>query len=449
MIWLLLIWVALLAALIVGAIGKYAQGGALTLSYFLGLSLIHLPGALTYIDPLSSVPGRDASIVGFKMTLLGMAAFVASAMLVRFYSPRPPPTNPEAVMVHSKAFAGLGGRAFVLGITSYFVLMPLARFIPSATSLVVGLATLLIIGLWLRLYSAHLAHDSARMATTLGVLPLLPIATLAGGGFLGFGVYWVLSVVSFLFVVARRRIWFFLLAPLVVVFGLSLFATYMGERTGIRDVVWRQQATLEERLDRIGNMVTEFRIIDLNDPRHLKALNDRLNQNYFVGAGVQRHATGSVDFTYGGTVSPLALIPRVIWPDKPVVGGSGDLVSRFTGIPTAYGTSFGVGAVLEFYMNFGVPGVLIGFAGLAALLMWLDNQIALALATGDVRKLLYSAMPGLILLQPGGSFLEIMVGFVAAAIAARLIIALPVLGIIPARSRGDAGALASSAPDAA
>ena len=73
------------------------------------------------------------------------------------------------------------------------------------------------------------------------------------------------------------------------------------------------------------------------------------------------------------------------------------------------GTSVGAGQVLEFYVNFGLPGVLAGFAGLGFLLMRLDLGIMRAFAAGDLPGLLLRAMPGLSLLQPGGNLLEILV----------------------------------------
>ena len=78
--------------------------------------------------------------------------------------------------------------------------------------------------------------------------------------------------------------------------------------------------------------------------------------------------------------------------------------------------------MMEFYINFGVPGVLIGFAALGFALMRLDYRIMLALAAADSRGLLLRAMPGLALLQPGGNLLEILVAFVGAHAAARIII---------------------------
>jgi hypothetical protein len=52
----------------------------------------------------------------------------------------------------------------------------------------------------------------------------------------------------------------------------------------------------------------------------------------------------------------------------------------------------------------------------------LDFGIMRALAARDGRGLLLRAMPGLTLLQPGGSLLEMLVAFVAALVAARMIL---------------------------
>jgi hypothetical protein len=69
-----------------------------------------------------------------------------------------------------------------------------------------------------------------------------------------------------------------------------------------------------------------------------------------------------------------------------------------------------------------MPGVLIGFFGLGALLMWLDRNIMRALITGDQRRLLLNAMPGLVLLKPEGNLIEIVVALAASMIVARLVL---------------------------
>jgi hypothetical protein len=160
----------------------------------------------------------------------------------------------------------------------------------------------------------------------------------------------------------------------------------------------------------------------LSNENHRTALDQRLNQNYLVGTGVMSHREGLVELWYGATVPLWALIPRAIWPDKPAVGGSGDLVAQFTGITFAEGTSVGAGQVLEFYMNFGMAGVLAGFVVFGFILMRLDQGVMRALAMGDLAGMVRRVLPGLALLAPLGSLLEILVAVVSASITAQLLV---------------------------
>jgi hypothetical protein len=436
---LVIIWVGLLVALVVFAVGRPGRGGALTLAYFLSLSLIHVPGVLTFLGSDPGLAGWDETQLGFETTVLGMAGFVAAAVLARWMDRPSRATIGAPERQPPQNFERLGRRVLALGVVSYFVLLPLSGKVPSLTSVVSALATLLILGLWLVLYGTAFRADWHHMLGTLVLLPLLPLATLVTSGFLGYGVCWVLSIIAFLFVISRRRIWFYLAAPMATVLSLSLFVTYMGERWGIREVVWEEQSSILDRLERVSTIVTQFQLLDLASPRHVAAIDERLNQNFLVGAAVNYHEDGFAPFAYGATVPLWALIPRAAWPDKPGVGGSGDVVSEFTGIRFAEGTSVGVGQVAEFYINFGIPGVLVGFFGLGYLLMRLDVGIMRALAGDDIRGLLLRAMPALTLLQPGGSALEIIVAFAAAYVAAYAVISLRVLDLPwPARSRRQA-----------
>lgn len=422
MLELLLGWVALLVALVAFTMGRPGEGGALTLAYFLGLSLIHVPGVLPLVISRLGLVDAEATRLGFEMTVIGMAAFVAGAILARRVGQRWQIVVRQPTPIQAGALGRMGWRALAIGIFTYFIFVPISVSLPSLTSVASALETILILGLWLVLYGSAIVANQRRIVATLLLLPLLPLATLVSEGFLGFGVYWVLSVVAFLFVITRRRIMFYASAPVTIYLGLSLFVTYMGERTGIRDVVWREQATLSDRLDRVSTLVTQFQWLDLNSRAHVVAIDGRLNQNDLVGIAIGRHASGWSDFAYGGTVPIWALVPRAIWSDKPSVGGGRDVVSDFTGVQFAEGTSVGAGQVLEFYVNFGVPGVVIGFVLLGFILKRLDQGIMRALATADTRSLLLRAMPGLTLLQPGGNLLEIIVAAAAAFVAAHLLL---------------------------
>src|SRR5205814_5731640 len=147
---------------------------------------------------------------------------------------------------------------------------------------------------------------------------------------------------------------------------------------------------------------------------HLTALDDRLNLNAYTGSAMQRLASGWVEYAYGATIPISALIPRAIWPSKPAVGGGGTVVSDFTGILFSRYTSVGAGQVFEFYVNFGLPGVLAGFLLFGFVLMRLDRGIINALAVGDERGLLLRALPGLAMLQPGGNVVAVLVAVAGA-----------------------------------
>jgi len=420
---LLIVWAALLLVLLIFAIGGPGKGGALTLAYFMGLSLIHVPGVLPFLAGVS-LGDLEVTEIGFEMTIFGMAAFVLGAVLASWNDRRSVAENGAQLRWRAQAFEHLGWRSVRFGAVAYFVLVPLSFGVPSLTSIVAASATLLILGLWLGVYGAAVAADPLRTFVMLALMPLLPLATLVTGGILGYGIYWVLSVVAFLFVISRRRVWFYIASPIAVFLGLSLFVTYMGQRAGIRDLVWEKHAGIVDRLERISTIATDFQLLDLASPPQAEALDERLNQNWIVGTAVRRHEGGWSYLAHGATVTPWAFIPRVVWPDKPDIAGGGDIVSEFTGIRFASGTSVGAGQVLEFYVNFGTLGVLVGFFALGLTLIRLDRGIMLALTTVDTRGLLLRAMPGLTLLQPGGNLVEILVACVAAYVGARLVLSL-------------------------
>jgi hypothetical protein len=252
----------------------------------------------------------------------------------------------------------------------------------------------------------------------MALLPLLPLVTLIQGGFLGAGTVWGITIVSFLFVQSKRRFVYFLLAPAVFFVGLSVFVNYMAARDDFRRLVWHQQASIGDRLSRVTDSFQHFEWLDLSNFRHRKFIDLRLNQNEFVGIAVERLELGAVEYAYGGTVAAVAmgLIPRILWPNKPVVGGGHTVVHDFTGLELAEGTSFGAGQVFEFYVNFGSLGVIGGFL----LYGWLIGRIDLStikyFQQGDQRRFLLWFLPGLALLAPGGNLLEIVVGTVSSVI---------------------------------
>jgi hypothetical protein len=187
-----------------------------------------------------------------------------------------------------------------------------------------------------------------------------------------------------------------------------VFSNYFQARDRIRDAVWSGAST-EKRVDAISKMFTEFKFFDASDELVLIGFNMRLNQNYFVGLAAENIENGSVKFLYGRSVSDalLALIPRALWPGKTSLGGSGDIVESMTGLGLNPDTSWGVGNVMEFYINFGIPGVIGGFLGLGWLLGRFDHRAALAESRRDYGTTMLFFLPGVALVQPIGSMVEL------------------------------------------
>ena len=422
MLILLLIWIAVGLGLAWLVSQKRRGSAGLPLAYFLGISLIHVPGAILYLDT------EDANVtrIGFEQTTLGMVAFLTGVIVARYAFVRP--LGQRASAGQTEAFTPQGLMALdrlallylSIGSIAYFILLPLVGGIASAGAVVSALGSLIMVGACLRLWVAGKSRNRIKFWSTIALLPLLPLATLLQGGFVGFGTYWVLAIVAFLFAQSERRLRYVLLAPAVFFVALSLFVNYMAARDEIRQLVWYEQAGIGARFDRIAKVFNDFEWLDLSNFRHRDAIDGRLNQNQLVGLAVERLDMGVVEYASGQTLGTmiLGLIPRAVWPDKPTIGGGGTIVHDFTGLEFQEGTSVGAGQVFEFYVNFGSLGVIGGFLLWGWLCGRMDLRAIECLRQGNQRRFLFWFLIALTLLQSGGNLLEIFVSAVSAAITA-------------------------------
>jgi hypothetical protein len=82
----------------------------------------------------------------------------------------------------------------------------------------------------------------------------------------------------------------------------------------------------------------------------------RMNQGWLIGMTMKR-VPSKFDFAYGETIATsvaAAIVPRFLWPDKPEVGGKGNL-KRFWGYDLR-GYSMNIGPFGEAYANFDKTG---------------------------------------------------------------------------------------------
>jgi hypothetical protein len=215
---------------------------------------------------------------------------------------------------------------------------------------------------------------------------------------------------------------------------LSLYPAYIAHRTEMRTAIWRQES-MGVRAQAVRRFQQSWSWFDVTNVEHLRAVEERLNQNGLLGAARRRVESGQVQMAAGETIGEafLALIPRIIWPDKPGFGGSRDLVSRFTGTRFAEGTSVGFTLAMEFYVNFDTWGVVLGFGMCGALLAFFDVRAGRRLVEGNFEGTLLYWVAGQTLVNVGGNLAAIPPGMVGAALLTLAVtrVGLPALGLDP------------------
>jgi hypothetical protein len=406
------------------------SGAGLIFTYVLTFGVMHWMAAALYMLPWHYDARVDLTALGLRESAIGMVALVVgSEVATLFVAHRmvhwaPLPEAPRAVDSRLTRLYLICGAALYVG------LFPLAGRLPSVEAILSSGSTIAVVAISLICWNAWALGRPGRLWGTLAASCLLPVVTVIGQGFLGYGFAAMLTILAFVASFYRPR-WRVVAAACVLTYlGMSVYVTYMRDRKDIRNVVWGG-AALSERFARLGTTLSTAEWFDIYNTDHLDRIDSRLNQDVLIGAAVQYLAGGSVPFAKGETIvdAALAVIPRALWPDKPTIGGSGDLVSTYTGIRFAEGTSVGVGQVLEAYINFGTDGVVVVFFVIGGVLALMDRMAYRRLVSGDGSGFLLWYLPGLAILQVGGSFAEmtataganLLVALVLQRVAARFV----------------------------
>ncbi|MBD2385321.1 hypothetical protein [Cylindrospermum sp. FACHB-282] len=411
------IWVVVVILVSGSLWNKKLPSVGLPLIYLLNLSMLHFVGGLIYSFPwykpdsayiLNSGFSLTNTYLGFNQTVYGVIGFglgstILAPWVLKVLQPSwlyEIPRQPNLKL--AKAY-------IELGLFFTFVLYPILARIPSFSALSTSGISLFIVGLCLACWKAWYMGDKQALQLWLAVTCCLPLFTVLILGFIGFGAAAALVVLIFVFIFYRPRWKVIIIALLALVFGLSVFVTYFRDRNQIRAKVWGGESA-SSRVEQLWQTASSFEFINLFKQEHLELIDIRLNQNVLVGQAVNYMSTGQVNYAGGETLwqAAISVVPRLLWPDKPVVGGSGDLVSTYTGLKFADGTSVGVGSVLEFYINFGSWGVVLGFVILGTVIRIIDIVAGKKLICGNWVGFTSWFLPGLGMIQPGGALAEVV-----------------------------------------
>jgi hypothetical protein len=385
----------------------------LPIAYLFLLLMTHLPGAYAHVMGRDFLLHYDIDEIAMRFTAVAALCFVIGVWWARSSIPE--------VLIRSNVdrprfwlFCLIGGWICVYGLTPLYD-------IPSFNAVGEKGGAIWVLGVLLGLRSAFEHRDFKHMFLWAGALMVFPTIMLLFGAFLGYGAVPIVMVSSALAVSARSG---WRVAVAIVLFtymSLSVFVNYYEHRTELRKEVWGG-APLDVRVNTVVDTFTDLQLFDPYNRQHLVDLDERLNQNYFVGLAARRIERGQVAYLKGESLweGLLALVPRVFWPEKPVYGGSPKIVSKMTGLHFNSQTSIGVGNVMELQINFGYPGIVVGFFVLGWAIGKLDLKAAIADRQGDLGTLILCFLPCVAMIQPNGSIVEVTGGPAAALVAAYL-----------------------------
>lgn len=419
----LIFWWLFLFAILSIAQWRSKRAFGLPLAYALALSMLHpigaLPYALDFYTPRSQILLDSGNSVittytGLFVALIGFAAFVVGVVIRPLFFP--PRDLPAAPRLHPNLSTKLPHTLLIMSIIFFIFIAPVLKRIPSVGQLGISGTMLSVLAIVLLAQQAAQKGDTKRMWLWLGSTLMFPLVTITLMGFASYGGAAAGTVWAMSYRFIKPRIVAVLGLTLMLYSGLTFYTNYMRERIDIREQVWGGSG-LQARINSVQKILYNFEPLNLKSQLQMETIDGRLNQNDMVGKAVRYLQAGRVGFAEGGTlyIAAIAWIPRIIWPSKPNIGGSGGLVSRFTGQKFAESTSVGVGQVLEFYVNWGLTSVIIGFLLYGCLIQYLDQRAGEGLITGDLWMAVKWALPGLSLMQAGGSLAE-TIGSLAAGV---------------------------------
>src|SRR5882672_448540 len=413
----LIVWMIAASVVFLRQLGRNSVGAGLSLAYLLNLWLLHWVASTLYALPGYSFYYHEDVLAGLEQSTYAVVAFSASYLIfsralarapksrgslavkifttatkspgsstqigsLRVISIQQPPRNQSHIQYISDSkltniYIGIGLGCYLLSVSGLGAL-------PTVTALVTGATNLAVVGLMLKSWRAWQRRDKKSFRLWVALASAYPLLTIITQGFIGFGIFSTILVFTFVAGFYRPR-WKLVVMGLAAGYlGLSMYVTYMRDRGDIRNSVWGGES-YGSRMDQLKATFSQAEFFNINEDEHLERIDLRLNQNSLVGASVHYLDSGRVAFARGETLwqALIAFVPRVIWPSKPVTAGSGDLVSKYTGYYFAEGTSIGIGQVIEFYINFGSAGVIIGFLAIGFVLALVDKRAEECLEKND------------------------------------------------------------------
>jgi hypothetical protein len=394
---------------------KSSHAGFFSMLYFLATFLAFVPGAALRLFPGTNFLDDEEMLVGLRISTIGIIAFTLASNFARGKEGQQEKqyrrTDPEVLRRWLMYFSGFA-----------ILVAPVLKSVTSIGSLVVNAAVCVLAVL---LFRGPTRQVSNRMFWAVIVICVIaPFYSVIAMGYLGVGV----GVSMMLGVVLYREAnripkAIALVVPLLVYVGLSLFVTYNRDRADIREKVWETGDGIADQSRFVLDRFSQFDWFDPTEDRHRAFVEGRLSQCSLVGAAKAYIESGYGSFFEFQTLTEalIAPIPRLIWRDKPYKAGSGTYVSQATGIYFDENTSVGLTHLMEFYLAFGIPSLVIGMAAMGYFVRRIDNRLAESQSAGDYLTLTGCFVIGQTTLSIAGSLAEFTSTLVAAWVVMQVV----------------------------
>ena len=392
------------------------RGVGLTVTFIISLAINHWFGAIVCYLPWYSPSSADYVAAGFELSTLGIFGFaIGSFMIAPLVAPDHYDESEEIPILaawHPRAL-----RTYTLvGIGSYLAMAVGANRLPSLAAVFSAGFNFVLVAICFAMWCSQQRGEHFRERLLLLAAFALPFFTIVTQGFLGYGIGYLIVVLSFYLVFSQHRVKLLLVALPLAFLAISFYVTYMRDRNEIRATVWGRQG-YDSRFGAIWHTCTTLEVFDPLNIKHLGRIDLRLNQNRLVGAAASR-LENTHGYAHGETMwmALFAVIPRAVWADKPQYAGSMNLVSRYTGITFERGTSVGMGPIFELEINFGYLGVFLGMLLIGIVIGVADRKAAIALRYDDPLPFAKWFIIGIIVQNAIGSFAETTASLAAALI---------------------------------
>jgi len=405
-----IIWITVITIILMKHWQKKTETSGFTFIYITNLVLIHLIAAFGYILP-SNWKGNEALMLeGFRESTYAIVAFglgnvILAPFFVRSFSL--PELKENINMDEAKLISQLPRLYFIAGAVFYFILAPNLYF-PTITVLVTMGAQLIVVGICLLIWKAWREKNMIKLRNLLILSLIFPFVSIIRDGYLGYGAG--MTIIIFIFTISFFRIKSraLIIGAFCIYLGLSFYQVYMRDREELRGLAWGG-ASFDKRIKALSATLSNPEWFNPLNSTHIERIEERINQNILIGSAVEYLQSGGNKYAYGKTLweALVALIPRIFWREKNIFAGSGNIVSEYTGLVFSEDTSVGVGQIMEFYINFGRSGVIIGFLVLGIIIAIIDFKSGHYLIIYDLRKFALWFLPGIAFCNVGGSLVEL------------------------------------------